>query len=67
MGPSHDLAAILSRPQERVVANDYTVRFHKRFYQLLKPAYPGQRGSQVTIEIRLAGEMACRCTGRYLK
>jgi len=26
--------------EERVVANDYTIRFQNRFYQLLKPIYP---------------------------
>src|SRR5436190_11508246 len=67
LGPGHDLAAILSLQEERVVANDYTIRFRNRFYQLLKPVYPGQRGGKVVIELRLDGEMAIRFGGRYLK
>ena len=39
MGSRHDLAAILSIQEQRVVANDYTIRFRNRFYQLLKPIY----------------------------
>jgi Helix-turn-helix domain len=67
LGPGHDLAAILSIQEPRVVANDYTVRFRNRFYQLLKPIWPGQRGGQVVIEVRLDGTLAIRFQGRYLK
>jgi transposase len=66
LGPGHDLAAILSIQEERVVTNDYTVRFHNRFYQLLPPAWPGLRGGRVTIECRLDGSMAIRFQTRYL-
>jgi transposase len=67
LGLSHDLAAILSIQEERVVANDYTIRFRNRFYQLLKPVYPGERGGKVVIELRLDGGMAVRFRGQYLK
>jgi hypothetical protein len=67
LGPDHDLAAILSIQEQRVVANDYTIRFRNRFYQLLKPVYPGQRGGKVVIELRLDGTMALRFRGHYLK
>jgi Helix-turn-helix domain len=67
LGPGHDLAAILSLQEERVVANDYTIRFRNRFYQLLKPVYPGQRGGKVVIELRLDGSMAIRFGGHYLR
>ncbi len=66
LGPGHDLAAILSIQEERVVTNDYTVRFRTRFYQLLPPAWPGLRGGKVTIECRLDGSMAIRFQTRYL-
>jgi hypothetical protein len=66
LGPGHDLAAILSIQEERVVTNDYTVRFRNRFYQLLPPAWPGLRGGKVTIECRLDGSMAIRFQTRYL-
>jgi transposase len=67
LGRSFNLAAILSIQEQRVVSNDYTIRFRNRFYQLLKPAYPGQRGGQVVIELRLDGSMAIRFGKHYLK
>jgi len=67
LGRGYDLAAILSIQHERVVTNDYTVRFRNRVYQLGKPAYPGLRGGRVTIELRLDGGMAIRFGGHYLR
>src|SRR5262245_18632634 len=67
LGRGHDLAAILSIQHERVVSNDYTIRFCNRFYQLLKPAHPGQRGGKVVIEQRLDGSLAIRFRGHYLQ
>lgn len=67
LGPGHNLAAILSLQEQRVVSNDYTIRFRNRFYQLHKPVYPGQRGGKVVIELRLDGSMAIRFKGHYLK
>jgi len=67
LGPGHDLAAILSIQEERVVSNDYTIRFRNRFYQLLKPVYPGERGGRVVIELRLDGSMTIRFREKYLK
>ena len=67
LGRSFDLAAILSIQEERVVANDYTIRFQNRFYQLLKPIYPGERGGRVVIELRRDGRMAIRFKDHYLK
>ncbi|MCP6725793.1 hypothetical protein NL526_27435, partial [Klebsiella pneumoniae] len=55
LGPGHDLAAILSLQEPRVVSNDYTVRFDNRFFQLRKPALPGLRRGQVVVETRLDG------------
>ncbi len=66
LGPSHDLEAILSVQHQRVVSNDYTVRFANRFYQLLPPAWPGLRGGRVVIECRLDGSLAIRFESRYL-
>jgi Helix-turn-helix domain len=67
LGPGHLLAAILSIQEQRVVANDYTIRFRNRIYQLLKPVHPGERGGKVVIELRLDGSMAIRFRGKYLK
>ncbi len=66
LGPGHDLAAILSIQETRVVSNDYTIRFRNRFYQLLKPVYPGQRGGKVVVELRLDGSLAIRFKKHYL-
>jgi hypothetical protein len=66
LAPGHDLAAILSIQEHRVVANDYTIRFCNRFYQLLKPVYPGERGAKVVLELRLDGTMKIRFRDRYL-
>jgi hypothetical protein len=62
----HRLEAILSIQTERVVSNDYTVRFRNRFFQLLKPVYPGERGGRVVIEERLDGTLAIRFKSHYL-
>jgi hypothetical protein len=67
LGPDYDLAAILSIQEERVVSNDYTVRYRNRLYQLLPPVHPGERGGRVVIEERLDGSMAIRFRGKYLK
>jgi Helix-turn-helix domain len=67
LGPGHLLAAILSIQEQRVVSNDYTIRFRNRFYQLLPPAEPGERGGKVVVELRLDGSMAIRFQGKYLK
>jgi len=67
LGRKHHLAAILSVQEQRVVSNDYVVRFANRQYQLDKPIYPGERGGRVTIELRLDGTMAIRFGDRYLK
>lgn len=60
------LDAILSIQSERVVSNDYTIRFANRHYQLLKPVYPGERGGRVIIEERLDGSLHIRLGKHYL-
>ena len=62
-----DLNAILSPQEQRVVSNDYTIRFENRFYQLHPPALPGERGGTVVIEKRLDGTMKICFKGKYLK
>ncbi len=66
LGPGHDLAAILSIQERRTVANDYTIRFDHQTYQLLPPAWPGERGGKVIVEQRLDGSMHVRLKRRYL-
>ena len=67
VGKAHHLTAILSVQEQRVVSNDYTIRFANRLYQLDRPIYPGERGGKVTIELRLDGAMAIRFGSRYLQ
>jgi helix-turn-helix protein len=66
LGKAFNLAAILSVQEQRTVANDYTVRFENRHYQLDKPIYPGERKGKVVIEMRLDGTMAIRFGEHYL-
>ena len=66
LGKGYDLAAILSVQEKRRVANDYTIRLDNAVYQLLPPAWPGQRGGEVIVEKRLDGSMKVRFKGRYL-
>jgi hypothetical protein len=63
----HLLKAILSIQEQRVMSNDYTIRYKNRFYQLLKPVYAGERGGRVVIEERLDGTTAIRHGEHYLK
>jgi transposase len=67
LGTAFNVAAILSLQEQRTVANDYTVRFENRSYQLDKPIYPGERGGKVVIEVRRDGSMAIRFGKHYLK
>lgn len=66
--PEHDLAAILSQVDERVVANDYTLRYAGQFYQIARAdVRPGLRGGKVRVEKRLDGSVAVRFREHYLK
>jgi transposase len=63
----HDLAAILSQVEERVVTNDYTIRYEGKIYQMARSEVrPGLRGGRVRVERRLDGSLAVRFRGRYL-
>ena len=66
LGSKLNLPAILSHQTMRVVANDYTIRFGNEVYQLLAPAWPGERGGKVIVEWRLDGSMHVRFKNRYL-
>lgn len=65
--PSMNLAAILCHQESRHVANDYTVRFQNRLYQILPPPQPGLRGGRVIVERRFNGSLHLRFKGVYLK
>jgi hypothetical protein len=61
-----DLKSILCPHHERVVMNDYTVRFENRVYQLHPPVWPGLRKGKVTIQERAEGTMKIWFKGKYL-
>jgi hypothetical protein len=67
LGPEHDLAAILSHVESRMVAADYTVPFYRRRYQIAPEAVrAGLRGARVRVEQRLDGSVAVRFREHYL-
>jgi hypothetical protein len=52
-----DLNTILSLHDERRVANDYTIRWNNRIFQVGKPPYPGLRGGRVTVAVAFDGSI----------
>jgi len=57
----HELAAILSLVEERIVASDYTIRYQGKVYQIARgDIRPGLRGGPVRVEQRLDGGMAVK-------
>jgi hypothetical protein len=67
LGKEHSLAASLSHVETRRVANDYTVRFETKLYQIQRADIrAGLRGGIVRVEQRLDGTLAVRFRNRYL-
>jgi transposase InsO family protein len=67
LGREHHLAAILSVVEERVVTNDYTLRYQGKLYQIARADIRGGlRGAKVRVEKRLDGTVAVRFRQRYL-
>ena len=63
----HDLKKILSLRSPRVVANDFTLRFQNKFFQLIKDQPVRVRpGNTVLVEIRLDGSSHIRFKNHYL-
>ena len=63
-----DLHAALSHQERRQVANDYTIQYRSRRYQILKPSQrPGLARSAVTVQERLDGSVAVWARGQYLQ
>jgi len=57
----HELAAILSLVEERIVTSDYTMRYRGKIFQIARgDIRPGLRGSRVRVEQRLDGSMAVK-------
>jgi transposase len=65
--PEHELTAILSHVEERVVTNDYTLRYDGQFYQIARADIrPGLRGGVVRVERRWDGSVWVRFRDRYV-
>jgi transposase len=68
LGPEHNLAAILSHVEQRQVANNYTVRYDGKLYQIdRQDVCVGLRTARVHVEERLDGMLAVRFRDRYLR
>ena len=60
-----DLEAVFAETEQRVVANDFTVRFRNRYWQV--PRAEGvSPGTKVVVERRLDGDVRFRVGERYL-
>lgn len=66
LGRSLDLDLIFSEQEERVVQNDYTIRWHNRIFQIEKPVYPGLRGGRVRVAVLMDGSMEVLFKGKRL-
>lgn len=63
----HDLAAILSHVEERVVTPDYTIRYQGKIYQIARAEVrAGLRGGRVRVERRLDGSLAVKFREHYV-
>ena len=64
----HNLAAILSHVEERVIGNDFTFQFGPERYQIRKSSIvPRMRGSRLRVEVRLDGTLAARWEDKYVE
>ncbi len=63
-----DLAASLSHVENPVIDNDFTFRFAKRRYRILRQdVKPGMRRQRLRVELRLSGEIKARFENQYLE
>lgn len=68
LGKQHDLAAILSEVERRVITNDYTFRHDNKILQILREdVRPRMRGSSLRVETRRNGDVAARFEDRYVQ
>jgi hypothetical protein len=64
---THSLVSSLSYVEARQVADDYTIRFDTRIYQIARAdVRAGLRGGEVRVEVRLDGSLAVRFRDHYL-
>ncbi len=67
LATTHCLPASLSYVETRQVANDYTIQFDNKLYQIARADIrAGLRGAAVRVEVRLDASLAVRFRDRYL-
>jgi hypothetical protein len=67
LGKEHDLASILSHVEQRVIGQDYTIRYGGGLYQVSrKQIGPGLKQQKVRVEQRLDGRMVVQWRGQPL-
>jgi hypothetical protein len=68
LGKEHDLASILSHVEQRVIGEDYTIRYASRLYQLSREQIrPGLKKQTVRVEQRLNGQVVVQWRGQALE
>src|SRR5712692_3097716 len=68
LGKEHDLGSILSYVEERVVGQDFTIRYGGRLYQLRREQIGlGLKGQRVRVEERLDGSLVAQWSGKLLR
>ena len=61
LGPQYDLASMLSHVEQRVIGQDYTIRYGAKLYQVEKKQIrPRLRGKRVRVELHLDGSLVVR-------
>ena len=68
LGKQHDLASILSHVEDRIIGEDYTIRYDGRLYKLSREQVgPGLKKQRVRVEERLDGRLMVRWRGQALE
>jgi hypothetical protein len=68
LGKEHELASILSHVEQRVIGEDYTIRYGGRVYQLRRQQVrPGLKKQSVRVEQRLDGRVVVQWRGQPLE
>jgi hypothetical protein len=61
LGKAYDLASILSHVEQRVIGQDYTIRYGRKLYQIVREQVrPRLRGQTVRVEEHLDGRLVVR-------
>jgi len=68
LGKEHELGSILSRVEQRVMGEDYTIRYEGGLYQVKREQIrAGMKKQKVRVEERLDGRLVMRWEGQILE